>query len=417
MRIIAVFLSLVIALYPSLAFSNTSLGGWTITQQIAQGASTALNASKTAIINGANVVKTSTAKITPNASQVAKVLRGGAAGYALSVAVEQILGAGVDWVLDPVNNQIKWKEEGTLGGTYIFLCTEHINGCPTSSVMIHPTLKDPSLSFQYLQVCQSYAATLGGSMHSNTSSGTCIITVGGQNKFYGIGTRTIPAEEGEEKTLPLTVVAQKVIDNAESSTNNDHKVGAQVATTTAVQDMLANDAATQSDVQNQLDANEKTQTSEEAAAEATPKDPAAPDAGTNIKITFPVFCGWAPLVCEAAQSAIKFPTTVTNWWNTATQAISTAYTEFKQFFMTEPELDNPSVPEREIDRQEINKNLVQISARSCPADITFDVQGLPFGIEINRGYQMQPICDTLEPLKWVFHLITACLCAFMLVRV
>jgi hypothetical protein len=55
---------------------------------------------KTAIINGANVLKTSTAKITPNATQVAKVLKGGVAGYALSIAVEQIIGADYSWWID-----------------------------------------------------------------------------------------------------------------------------------------------------------------------------------------------------------------------------------------------------------------------------------------------------------------------------
>mgnify|MGYP000467544148 CR=1 FL=1 len=55
--------------------------------------------------NGAKKIATGTAKITPTAAQVSKVLARGAAGYALSVAVEQLLGA-VDWVLDPANNQI-----------------------------------------------------------------------------------------------------------------------------------------------------------------------------------------------------------------------------------------------------------------------------------------------------------------------
>src|SRR5690606_4863018 len=52
-------------------------------------------------------IKESSVKITPNASQVAKVLARGGAGYALSVAVEQLLGS-VDWVLDPENNRIKY---------------------------------------------------------------------------------------------------------------------------------------------------------------------------------------------------------------------------------------------------------------------------------------------------------------------
>ena len=104
-----------------------------------------------------------------------------------------------------------------IGGKYIFLCTESINGCPANSSMINPKLFDPSASFQWRDLCASQASSLGGSVHGNSNSGTCIVTVGGTNEFYGIGSRTIEGEEGEEKTLPLETVAQKVISNAESS--------------------------------------------------------------------------------------------------------------------------------------------------------------------------------------------------------
>lgn len=127
-KILILLLCINIVLAPTYAFANYSLGGWTITEQIAQGASTAITATKTAIINGASVVKTSTAKITPNASQVAKVLRGGAAGYALSVAVEQILGAGIDWVLDPDNNRVIYYEEQTLNLPYLWVWDSRMQG-------------------------------------------------------------------------------------------------------------------------------------------------------------------------------------------------------------------------------------------------------------------------------------------------
>ena len=403
MRIIAVFLSFVIAFYPSFAFANTSLGGWTITNQIAQGASTIINATKSGLENGVNIVKTSTAKITPNATQVAKVLRGGAYGYAISVALEQILGFVVDWTLEPANNRISYIP---LGSTVY----------QSSYAGMNYSIKYYSLTSLCSAALQAAKTYYNGATSYTIVGSSCRINYGTSGAYDNVP-YTTSQEQEQKRYVSLDTIAAQVISNAESSTDEQKKVGAQAATTAAAQDMLANDTATQSDVETQLNTNAKTQTSEEASAEATPKDPAAPEAGTDIKITFPVFCGWAPSVCQAANVVINFPNTLTNWWNTATQAISTAHTEFKQFFMTEPELDNPTVPEREIDRQEINKNLVQISARSCPADITFDVQGLPFGIEINRGYQMQPICDTLEPLKWVFHLITACLCAFMLVRV
>ena len=79
---------------------------------IAQGASAIYEGSKNVIINGADYVKKGAATITPTAANVAKTLGKGVAGVAVSVAVDQLLGA-VDWVLDPANNQITYKHDAS----------------------------------------------------------------------------------------------------------------------------------------------------------------------------------------------------------------------------------------------------------------------------------------------------------------
>ena len=108
-KILTWLLILFIAITPNFIFMQSAraatVGGWNLSNPVVQGASTVYDATKNVLINGKDFIKNSSVKITPTASQVAKVLRGGAAGYALSVAVEQLLGA-VDWVLDPANNQI-----------------------------------------------------------------------------------------------------------------------------------------------------------------------------------------------------------------------------------------------------------------------------------------------------------------------
>lgn len=92
--------------------------------------------------------------------------------------------------------------------------------------------------------------------------------------------------------------------------------------------------------------------------------------------------------------------------------------EFIKWVKEPPESpESIDVPEKEIDKQEIKKDLVTLNVRSCPADIRFDVQNLPFGIQVNKGVQMQPICDTIEPLKYVFQLMTFVFCGFILLRV
>lgn len=398
-KILVLLLCFNIVLAPTYAFANTPLGGWTITQQIAQGASTVLNATKTSIINGASVVKTSTAKITPNASQVAKVLRRGAAGYALSIAVEQLIGA-VDWVLDPANNQIIYTLPSEQNGSFIYYADNKSN----SSYICYSPSSCKSVLYNYFVSTGSDYQKVSSCQLTNGSGSTirCYYSnYFGQERYYDISAVPNPnPQENEEKTLPLDVVAQKVIDNAESSTNNDHKVGAQVATTTAAQDMLDNDAATQADVETQLNANAKTQTSEEAAAESTPKDPSAPDAGTNIKITFPVFCSWAPLVCEAAQSAIKFPTTVQNWWNTATQAISASWLTFKEWLdwtKNDSELPNTETNQvTELPIPELQENAISWSS-SCPPDVQVPVN--LYGQSSTLTFSWSPWCQLLNVIK------------------
>ena len=101
----------------------------------------------------------------------------------------------------------------------------------------------------------------------------------------------------------------------------------------------------------------------------------------------PAFCEWAGIVCD-----------------------------FIEWYKTQPEDDSPELPEHELEKKEIDKDLLNIGGSSCPQDLTVNWSGLPFGITINESFEMQPYCNELEPLKYVFILITTCLCAFMFVR-
>lgn len=410
-KTLVLLLCINIVLAPTYALANASYGGWTITQQIAQGASLALSASKTAIINGASVLKTSTAKITPNASQVAKILRGGAAGYALSVAVEQTIGSAVDWVLDPANNQIVYKLKEDLSKPPSYCQSYYMTqmsypsitayGCSIQEVgnntckmrLANSKVKDCSISnvtdtsFRIVTTCSIY----NGECYGYDSQ---LVPQRKTNPYYD------PNAQNQEKTVSLDTIAARVISNAETSTNNDHKVGAQVATTTAAQDMLANDSATQSDVERQLNTNAKTQTSEAAQAEATPKDPAAPEAGTNIKITFPVFCSWAPTVCEAANVVINFPTTLTNWWNTATQAISASWLSFKEWLdWTKNDSELPDTETNQVTDlpiPELQENAISWSA-SCPPDVQVPIN--LYGQSSTLTFSWSPWCQLLNIIK------------------
>lgn len=384
-KFIKLLLSFVIAISPIILINNVnaaSLGGWTLGGGVAQGASTVYNGTKNVLINGKNVVQKGVATVTPTATNVAKVLRGGIAGYALSVAVEQLLGA-VDWVLDPANNQIVYT---------------------SSDKPVDPNNPDPSVRFLWYAVsansgnyysspmaagkeaCMKWGLTYKSIINNSIEGGwgfaqAICIKPGGAEGLQNLSGKPSAAynpeapTKDEQKTLPLDVVAQKVISNAESG---DTK--AQVATTAAAADMVAEaekDDAKARPIVNQLESSAETATDETATGEATKPntaDPTAPPDVTNISLKFPVFCGWAPTVCQAASVVISFPTLVTEWWNTGKEkseswasSISQAWTAAKEWATSEPSQENTQVDVENNNTQEID---TQVSfSTQCPAPI------------------------------------------------
>lgn len=379
-QVIVFFLVTALIIRPTFA---ANLGGWTLGNPIAQGASAIVNGTKTAVINGANVIKNSTAKITPPASSVAKVLARGAAGYALSVAVEQLLGS-VDWVLDPANNQIIYKKpivgscafshNGYCGSTRDDLCKNIAEG--RDYTIVHTA--DYSVYF-------------------------CRIS----NTDYTI---TPGSVQTEEKTIPLDTVAQQVISNAESGDSS-----AQQATVAAAQDIIndaQNDYVKARPIVQQLDQNAQTVSSEDAnkVTGQTKPNTQNPDA-IDISLEFPAFCGWAPLVCEAAQTVISFPATLTEWWETANEkadswatSISEAWTKVKEEYADKPtentdtQLDLP-------DQSDPNINTDLSFGGSCPASRSVPVSFAGISTEIEFSFQW--FCEVASIAKPVVISISA----------
>lgn len=382
-KILTWVLILFIAITPNFIFMKSanaaSLGGWTLSNPIIQGASTLYNATKSGIENGVNIVKTSTAKITPSVSNVSKILRGGAYGYAISVAVEQILGFTVDWILDPANNQIKY----------------YVDGQPqwfSQDTGQYYASRDAACqaSMQY-----RFGRTFTITSYSNENDWHyCYFNNNGSTGYVTVQMK--PTAQ-EERKIPLDAVSTQVISNAESHPDEQKKAGAQSATSAAAQDMLANDAATQSDVETQLNANAKTQTSEQATGNTKPNE-ANPEV-TDISLSFPAFCGWAPSVCQAANVVINFPNTLTNWWDTATQAISNSYAEAEQFFKDE---SNPETDNSEVTIHQENNIIFDDSQRfnfssSCPTPEQFSVSF--FGATQELEFSYEPLCNFMNMIK------------------
>jgi len=396
-------LSFIIAVSPIILINSANaanVGGWSLSNAVAQGASTVYDATKNVVINGKKYIKESSVKITPNASQVAKVLARGAAGYALSVAVEQLIGA-VDWVLDPANNQIKYK----------------LPPDPDSGQYTYRYFQNSTVGYiegnTLAQVCSNIASFLNANGYDGVSGAakppqSCTMTrpgAYGSTTTWEITVERVlnPDYEEEEKTLPLEVVAQKVISNAAGG-----DASAQQATTAAAADIVAEaekDDAKARPIASQAEANATTKPADaaeaekanEAQGEAKPNE-ANPEA-TDLSITFPIFCNWAPTICEAAQTVISFPQTLTNWWETGKSkaeewalSISESWAAAKEWATTEKQ-DEPTELEIPEPEQQTVDTDVSFNA-SCPAPYTL-ASFTAFGSSHNWTIDFSDMCSAI----------------------
>lgn len=216
--------------------SAAIVGGWNVGNPTPVGAAGLVYAAK----NVGGVAKTSNASITPNASQVSKILRGGVAGIALTVAVNELLD-GIDWVMDPANNQIKY---------YIYTGVGATSGWREANKRDDPYHPTSTAACLYYAGIKGY--TFGRVNQFSERNAFCYNT---SNYLYVQLDRTIAEYNGgkEQKNLPLDTVSQTVIDKAEAG-NKD----AQVATVAAAQEILneaQNDAEKAKPIVQQLEAN------------------------------------------------------------------------------------------------------------------------------------------------------------------
>lgn len=414
------FIALIFVLCLNLISTNiyaANVGGWTLDGGVAKGASTVYEGTKKVLIDGVDYIKKGTASITPNGTQVAKTLAKGAAGYALSFAVQELLGA-VDWVLDPTNNQIKyWDKPGK----------PYFVGVPGSDLYGEGATREeackmyaPLYEKKYGSFSTSYwfgTASIYGDP-TPTSKWWCYLNKQVYDTFTsnavridgGINVEELGETEGEVKTYPLPAIADYLIKKA-----GEGNTTAQGATTAAAADIVAE--AEKDDVKarpivQQLEASAQTKPADEAAAEkaaeatGTAKPNTANPEATDLALEFPTFCGWAPLVCEAAQTVISFPTTLTDWWNTGktkaeewSTSISEAWTAAKEWATKEKESEDTEVDIEELDleAESVDINL----ASGCPAPVVFidsDFYGQPFKIEFSFDGFCSILSDWVRPI-------------------
>lgn len=227
------------------------LGGWSITNSTVMGASTLIDAVKDS--------RVSAALVTPNALQVAKVLRGGVAGIALSIAVEQLVGA-VDWIMDPENNSIKFTVKPSdpydPSLQYYYLI-EYGSGSTAIQIMGVNPVDACQKYYEYTSGFGYFSDYIGiNSSAVAKDPGYCFAIRPGYSDRMQIGQifpvsnpNYDPNKKPEVKYLPLEAVAEQVISNADTGS-----LDAQEATNAATQNIL-NDAVQAEPIVQELENN------------------------------------------------------------------------------------------------------------------------------------------------------------------
>jgi hypothetical protein len=220
-KLFHVFLSFMI-IYASTtsAYANTSVGGWVLVDTIMDGAIATVNAAKTS----GGIALESSAKVAASSAKVgSKLIKGGGAA-ALLIAVPQILGDAVDWVLDPDNNAIKYTTypDDSIYGAWVI--------SPNSSSQMRDSSPE-ALYARYLDragvvIPSGKSIVCTQSTLSSTASDCTVKGVVGDTVYY-IPLSNVP--DAVDAYLPIGDVAAQVISNAEAGHADSQSVLSAVA--------------------------------------------------------------------------------------------------------------------------------------------------------------------------------------------
>ncbi|WP_170248591.1 virulence factor TspB C-terminal domain-related protein [Acinetobacter geminorum] len=364
---------------PSLVFATTvSAEGWSVTKRIVNGATTIYDGAKNVVINGKNYTAKGVASVTPAASQVSKMIVRTGAILAVDLAIKALIG-GVGYVMDPANNRVKYYE----GNTDYLGSGIHVQGVYGSSatnacINYVAFLQKANTSYKY-----RYDNVTGLRLNTGTSySFNCMYSVDffptdsdtRMTQYTATGTITNYTQTTQdEKYLGYDAIATQLISDAVAEKSDAKAYVSSVADTALEDEQKQIVPAT--DITQQLNNSQSIPTSGAATGAIAPPTTVDPTTGepvtpkpSDLTLNFPEFCGWAPLVCQAAQAAINFPSTAAGWWNTLSgylKGYDTWLNSFGKDDVTKPDLDEYKIQEPNLD---ISVHQYFDSSAFCPED-------------------------------------------------
>lgn len=301
--------------------------------------------------------------IPPNVSRVVRQIVKLGGVIAVSEAITQLIGAGVDWVLDPANNRVRYFNDPNDPKLNQYIWRYYYNGVGSKYDAYNPT-----------QACQKQIASYNRSDWTLKSvtvapdglSAECFLNgrTGSDTVFrYALNPAYDP-NAVPEGSKTYEEVANKIIANAAAAKPNAPEFILLSNTDLTPEEEKALDQ--------QLEANKKYDTNNTAKSEAenTPTGASEPTSKTSTETQLPPACEYFPTLCEWL-----------DWTKTDTPITP----------------DDSPVPVTEIPNIPMNADTFQATA-GCPAPLTAPLNfgGQSSTLEISY----EPICQFAE--KWSF---------------
>ncbi len=399
-------LSLLVALAPNFIFlqaanATTVAGeGWSVTKRLVQGATTFYDGAKNVVLNGKNYAATGAAAITPTASQVSKMIVRTGAVVAVDLAIKALIGA-VGYTMDPANNRVIYRVPPDPNSPNLQYAWHWTNigyySTPTEAAVAYMAYHNSTASSSKQAASYQIKDTISDkskTVNLFDSSGALVGLATIQWLLNPNYDPKAPPQENEEKYLPYDAVASQIMSDAVADKAEGKAYVSSVADTALEDEQRQIVPAT--DITNQLNNSQAIPTNNAAQGTSTPRadpnDPTAPPAPpTDITINFPVFCDWAPSVCQAANAAINFPKLFVekfqkwdDWLNRET----------KPYTADETKIDTED--KRTFDFSVFNTNRFSVDDK-CPTPEPQTITVL--NVTTSFTLSLQPVCSILELAK------------------
>ncbi len=396
----------------STVFANTvggSIGGWQVVSNVANGIGAKITATKAVLVNGAKTTVTGTANIMPNPSNMGKFMArlGGAA--VVSEALNQLLD-GVDYVMDPVNNSVTYKDKNTAdpskSSPYKFQDTDGVflsygsfdDALKAQFDILHKRSPETYQSLTSFTDRHIYPADSAYRAYEIKYKGYGYDQIGNLLIQRVVNPAYDSTFEEEKKTVPLSEIGQQVIDQAEKDIKAGNVASPAVVLSRAVaQDMVQQAEADDKKarpIAQELEKNPEYPSDNDAEGEITKPEVIDPATGEVVKpaetssigMKFPKACEWFPQLCL-----------------------------FIDWMQKPQELDEPDLPTKEIEKKEIDEELIKISSSSCPAPIDVNIPLPVFNTTYTDSISVSEYCPKIEKLAPVLQLLAFVL-AIMIIK-